>query len=90
MLDPFYFLSAKVIKNIKDKNTIKMANPSHRGLNTHHQLQSILSSSLRVIKTIVSNPAKPIPPLLLELELFDISFPPFNCCVERDRIQTCK
>ena len=43
-----------------------------RGDKTQTQSQSILSRSLRTIKTIVRRPAKPIPPPAFEEELFDI------------------
>lgn len=56
---------------IKNKTPIPAASAigSHKGDKTHHHDQSILPKSLRVIKTIVSNPQKPIPLLVLDVSL---------------------
>jgi hypothetical protein len=44
--------------------------PTQRGASTHHHDHVIVPMSLSVMKTIVSNPRKPTPPLLeLLLEL---------------------
>jgi len=44
----------------------------HNGDNTHHHDQAIYPVNFNVIKTIVSNPVKPIPPLEAEFDVFMI------------------
>ena len=60
-------------KRVINKIAITKAAVIHIGLNTHTQAQLITLQSFKTINTIVSNPTKPIPPLVLLLSLlFDI------------------
>lgn len=58
-----YLVKIKAIAKNKSTRHIGI----HKGLNTHHQLQSIVLVNLRIIKASSSKLVKPIPPLFAEL-----------------------
>ena len=49
-----------------------MAKGVHAGARTHHQDQSITLQSLRVMKTMVRRPPKPMPPELEDLLIYSL------------------
>lgn len=62
------------MRKITKKITKKIKEKIHNGLSTHNQLHLITPNSFKVINTMVNNPIKPIPPLLLLLLFIYFSF----------------
>jgi hypothetical protein len=73
-----YFIASLInTTNTIIRNIVRPpATEIHIGDNTHHQDQSILSISFRVINTMVSKPTNPIPLDEDELDLLILSFLP--------------
>lgn len=57
-----------------NRNTNRSATGINIGDTTHHQLQSMYFVNFKVMNTIVSNPANPIPPDDVEFLLIFFSF----------------
>lgn len=55
-----YYLKLAINSTISKTNNIK-AMPPHRGIVTHHQDQSIMWVSLRIMNASPSNPENPMP-----------------------------